>query len=58
MKQLNFGTLNVKGLRKNYHNDGSLSLFLDNILSDINKNKIDAIGVQESHLGEEEFLQR
>ena len=48
-KEINFGTLlNAKGLRKNHHNDGSLILFLD-IISDIDKNKIDAIGIQRSH---------
>ena len=58
MRQLNFGTLNVNGLTKIQHNDGSQSLNLSNILSDINKNKIDAIGIQESHLGEVEYLQK
>ena len=58
MKYLNFGTLNVRGTKKIHHNDGSLSLNLDNFLSDVSKHKPDAIGVQEKHLGEEEFLQK
>ena len=58
MKYLNFGTLNLRGLKKIQHNDGSLSLNLDNFLSDVCKHNLDAIGIQESHFGEEEFLQK
>ena len=58
MKLLKFGTLNTRGIKKERHNDGSLSLNLINILSDINKNNIDALGIQESHLGEHEYLQK
>ena len=57
MKLLNFGSLNTRGIKTVEHNDGSRSLFLSNILSDIRKNNIDVIGIQESHLGEHEYKQ-
>ena len=54
---LNFGTLNTRGLKKLKHNDGSLSLNLSNVVSDIKKNKIDVLAIQETHLGEEVYQQ-
>ena len=58
MKELKFGTLNARGIKKICHNDGSLSLYLPNILSDINKHNLDAIAIQESWFGEHEYLQK
>ena len=58
MTQLNFGSFNVRGIKKKEHNDRSRSLILDNILSDIKKQNIDAIGIQESHFGQAEYLQK
>ena len=58
MRELRFGTLNARGIKKISHNDGSLSLKLSNIINDTNQNKLDAIAVQESHFGEYEYLQQ
>ena len=58
MTILNFGSLNARGIKKIIHNDGSLSLNLDAIIEDMNNNKIDVLGIQESWFGEFEYLQR
>ena len=58
MKPLNFGTLNAKGIKSITHNDGSLSLDLDRIIQDINKNNIDVLAIQETHLGEKVHQQK
>ena len=58
MKLLNFGTFNAHGIKKVTHNDRSQSLYLSNILSDITKNNIDATGIQETHLGVQEYEQK
>ena len=58
MREIRFGTLNARGIKKISHNDGSLSLKLSNIINDTNQNKLDAIAVQESHFGEYEYLQQ
>ena len=58
MRELKFGTLNARGIKKICHNDGSLSLYLPNILSDINKHNLDATAIQESWFGEHEYLQK
>ena len=58
MKELKFGTLNAKGIKKLQHNDGSQSLDLTNILYDIRKHDLDAIAIQESHLGDYEYLKQ
>lgn len=58
MIDLNFGTLNARGLRKIIHNDGSLSLDLKNVISDVNKKKVAALGKQETWLGLNEYQQK
>ena len=52
-----FGTLNVNGLKKIQHNDHSRSLELTSLMEDIKTHGIDVLAVQESHLGEDEYLQ-
>ena len=58
MKLLNFGSLNVRGLKKITHEDNSCSLELTDVLKDVNKLKLDALGIQETHFGEPEYLQK
>ena len=58
MIDLHFGTINARGLKKFKHNDGSISLDLANIIRDVNKRKIAVTGVQETWLGEKEYLQK
>lgn len=54
MKDFKFAT---QGIKEKEHNDFSRSLILDDILGDITKNNIDAIAIQETWLGEEEYEQ-
>ena len=58
MKDFNFATLNVRGIKKKTHSDGSFSLILENILCDCEKRKVNAIAIQETHFGEREYIQR
>ena len=56
MKDFNFATLNVRGIKKKTHSDGSLSLILENILCDCDKRKVNAIAIQETHFGEPGYI--
>ena len=59
MKLLNFATLNVRGLKKIYDKEGSpTGSELSNIITDCEKHNIDAIGLQETHFGALEHLQK
>ena len=58
MKTLIFGTLNVNGIKKIRHNESPPTLDLRAILTDIEKQQMDVLAVQETHLGEEEYLQK
>ena len=58
MKTLIFGTLNVNGIKKIRHNESPPTLDLRAILTDIEKQQMDVLAIQETHLGEEEYLQK
>ena len=58
MKTLIFGTLNVNGLKKIRHNDSPPTLDLRAVLTDIEKQQMDVLAIQETHLGEVEYLQK
>ena len=57
MKLLNFGSLNAQGIEKIVHDDDSRSLDLTAILKDMDRHKLDILGIQETHFGELEYLQ-
>ena len=58
MKILKFGTLNVNGLKKIRHNDSPPTLDLRAVLTDIEQQQMDVLAIQETHLGEAEYLQK